>query len=338
MAYPTNLSVWAEYATRRDQGTHNAEAAIDAVARSLDIDEATVRRMISTHVYTHPKLPALTAWWCRYHDVPLENDGRCPAYHPERERGADVDGTALRFRQSGEVMGRILSVEDTSGGIVMTWEPTDAGRAWLEGIRDGTYGDPVIDAALQYARARRAEPNPDIVSAPPYVHDDFERTTAEGWGEKATYSASGVNVVPEDAPACECGHPVQGHNRDGCQWTTFRMSDGDSGGEPCACLRPFGVVVTAEEWKQRIADGLAAEQSDDVDHPAHYGGADDPFEPIKIIEAKGLGFHDGNALKYLLRAGYKPGESRAKDLRKAAWYLTRLARQLDQLEDDDGTV
>lgn len=60
-----------------------------------------------------------------------------------------------------------------------------------------------------------------------------------------------------------------------------------------------------------------------VSHPAHYGGQDDPYEPIKIIEAKDLGFNTGNALKYLLRAGRKPGTPYVEDLRKAVFYLNR---------------
>lgn len=58
-----------------------------------------------------------------------------------------------------------------------------------------------------------------------------------------------------------------------------------------------------------------------VDHPAHYGGAEDPYEAIKVIEAWGLGFALGNAVKYLARAGRKG--DRLTDLRKAAWYLQR---------------
>lgn len=71
-----------------------------------------------------------------------------------------------------------------------------------------------------------------------------------------------------------------------------------------------------------------------IDHPAHYGGANDPFEPIKIIEAMGWGpgFNKGNALKYLLRAGKKDTDKEAQDLRKAAWYLNREA---GRLEDTD---
>lgn len=58
-----------------------------------------------------------------------------------------------------------------------------------------------------------------------------------------------------------------------------------------------------------------------VNSPAHYGGAQNPYEAIKVIRAWGLGFAIGNALKYLCRAGKKPGESALDDLRKARWYL-----------------
>jgi hypothetical protein len=66
-----------------------------------------------------------------------------------------------------------------------------------------------------------------------------------------------------------------------------------------------------------------------VDHPLHYGG-NSIYETIKVIEAWGLGYHLGNAVKYISRAG-KKGD-RLEDLRKAAWYLNRaieLAEPLD---------
>lgn len=44
----------------------------------------------------------------------------------------------------------------------------------------------------------------------------------------------------------------------------------------------------------------------EVNHPAHYGG-DTTYEAIKVIEAWRLDFHLGNALKYICRAGKKPG-------------------------------
>lgn len=63
-----------------------------------------------------------------------------------------------------------------------------------------------------------------------------------------------------------------------------------------------------------------------VDHPQHYGGKDNPYEAIKVIEAWGLGFCLGNTLKYISRAGKKG--SVVEDLEKARWYLDRAISRL----------
>lgn len=63
--------------------------------------------------------------------------------------------------------------------------------------------------------------------------------------------------------------------------------------------------------------------SDNVNHPVHYGGADNPYEAIKVIEAWKLNFHVGNAVKYLSRLGKKEGSTVQEDLQKAIWYLQR---------------
>ena len=60
-----------------------------------------------------------------------------------------------------------------------------------------------------------------------------------------------------------------------------------------------------------------------VDHPAHYGGADNPYESIKVIEAWDLGFCLGKAVKYISRAGKKDPKKTFEDLKKARWYLDR---------------
>jgi hypothetical protein len=57
-----------------------------------------------------------------------------------------------------------------------------------------------------------------------------------------------------------------------------------------------------------------------VDHPDYYGGEDNPYEAIKIIEAYDLNFSLGNVIKYVLRAG-KKNESAIEDLEKAARYI-----------------
>ena len=63
------------------------------------------------------------------------------------------------------------------------------------------------------------------------------------------------------------------------------------------------------------------EEQDSVNHPAHYGGEDNPYEAIKVIEAWNLDFCLGNAVKYISRAGKKG--SAKEDLQKARWYLER---------------
>lgn len=58
-----------------------------------------------------------------------------------------------------------------------------------------------------------------------------------------------------------------------------------------------------------------------VNHPKHYGGKDNPYEAIKVIEAWNLGFCLGNTIKYISRCGKKDDE--IQELEKALWYLQR---------------
>jgi len=60
---------------------------------------------------------------------------------------------------------------------------------------------------------------------------------------------------------------------------------------------------------------------EEVDHPPHYeaGG----IEAIDVIEAWKLDFSLGCSLKYIARAGKKPGVPASEDLKKAIWYLNR---------------
>jgi hypothetical protein len=67
-----------------------------------------------------------------------------------------------------------------------------------------------------------------------------------------------------------------------------------------------------------------------VDHPAHYGGADNPYETIKVVEAWDLGFCLGNVVKYVSRAGRKPGVDALVDLKKARWYLDREIQRCER--------
>jgi hypothetical protein len=64
-----------------------------------------------------------------------------------------------------------------------------------------------------------------------------------------------------------------------------------------------------------------AKPDDPVNHPTHY--TDGGIETIDFIEAKRLGYHLGNVVKYICRAGKKGTNMGLQDLQKARWYLDR---------------
>ena len=61
--------------------------------------------------------------------------------------------------------------------------------------------------------------------------------------------------------------------------------------------------------------------NDVINHPSHY--TDGKFETIEAIESWRLGYHLGNAVKYISRAGKKSKDTELEDLRKARWYIQR---------------
>jgi hypothetical protein len=69
--------------------------------------------------------------------------------------------------------------------------------------------------------------------------------------------------------------------------------------------------------------------SESVNHPQHYGGADNVYEAIKVIRAWDLGFSLGNAVKYISRAGKKDPSKHIEDLKKARWYLDEEIANLE---------
>ncbi len=67
-----------------------------------------------------------------------------------------------------------------------------------------------------------------------------------------------------------------------------------------------------------------------VNHPDHYGGKDNPYEAIKVIEDWDLNFNLGNTVKYISRVGKKLNS--LEDLKKARWYLDREINELEKYE------
>ena len=99
----------------------------------------------------------------------------------------------------------------------------------------------------------------------------------------------------------------------------FAETDVAVGFDPIAALARAQTAVTAR------ADARIASTVD----PQHYGGADNVYEAIKVIDAWGLGFALGNAVKYIARAGRKDPAKHIEDLKKARWYLDHEIERLD---------
>lgn len=84
-----------------------------------------------------------------------------------------------------------------------------------------------------------------------------------------------------------------------------------------------------------VMDALLHKENDTVNHPSHY--TDGKYEVIDFIEEKGLGFHTGNTVKYICRAGKKDPDKKIEDLKKAYWYLSRYKdrKRAKELKKDD---
>lgn len=70
--------------------------------------------------------------------------------------------------------------------------------------------------------------------------------------------------------------------------------------------------------------------SEQVNHPDYYGGKNNEYEAIKVIDAWDLGFSLGNTIKYISRAGKKRKDEEIQDMLKAKWYLEHHIKQLEE--------
>ena len=68
--------------------------------------------------------------------------------------------------------------------------------------------------------------------------------------------------------------------------------------------------------------------ADAVNHPSHYNEGE--FEVIDVLEDWNLGFHLGNTVKYIGRAGKKDPAKTIEDLKKSKWYLDRYIALLEK--------
>jgi hypothetical protein len=71
---------------------------------------------------------------------------------------------------------------------------------------------------------------------------------------------------------------------------------------------------------------MANKKIEVVNRPPHYTYS--KYETIDVIEAWSLGYHLGNTVKYISRAGKKDPNKLIQDLEKANWYLNRYINKL----------
>ena len=105
--------------------------------------------------------------------------------------------------------------------------------------------------------------------------------------------------------------------------------DGCEGGALKICSTEECVELVRMWLERKCKDNPPA---DNVNHPSHYTSG--KIEVIDFIEDKELGFHLGNAVKYISRAGRKNPDKIVEDLQKAVWYINRQIQRLECVEND----
>jgi len=78
----------------------------------------------------------------------------------------------------------------------------------------------------------------------------------------------------------------------------------------------------------------AVKKKEAVNHPKHYNMG--KIEVIDVIEDWGLGFNDGNVVKYVGRAPHK--ETELQDLKKGLWYLQRHIGNVEKRLKKEGKI
>jgi len=127
---------------------------------------------------------------------------------------------------------------------------------------------------------------------------------------------SDLETMVDEARLCTCGHPKGKHTFKGGQCSILE----------CECGLFQQKVITAT---------IHFEQEELVNHPAHYGGGDNPYEHIKVCDAWGLNYRLGNATKYICRAG-KKSPNAIEDLKKALWYIQSEIERLENEHEQFG--
>ncbi len=87
-------------------------------------------------------------------------------------------------------------------------------------------------------------------------------------------------------------------------------------------------------WGQRMnaaaSDTIVGDVDQQAVNPEHYR-SNSKLQAIDIINDFKLNFHQGTAVKYIIRAGRKTKDAKV-DIKKAIWYLQDYLEQLQENE------
>ena len=92
-------------------------------------------------------------------------------------------------------------------------------------------------------------------------------------------------------------------------------------------ITSFEEKIEVETVFGPLATEITEVPVDVVNRPSHYNQGS--IETIEAIEDWNLGYHLGNALKYVCRAGKKDPSKEVEDLNKAIWYINRKIKLLE---------
>lgn len=97
------------------------------------------------------------------------------------------------------------------------------------------------------------------------------------------------------------------------------------------------ILNQKENVKLKVYMTMNEQNTDNVNHPAHYNSHPSGIECIEI--ARHHNFNIGNTIKYLWRAGLKSEEGmedtdkQVEDLNKAIWYLKDEIKRITEFEN-----
>lgn len=173
-----------------------------------------------------------------------------------------------------------------------------------------------INDAPTYAQEQLA----DLKEKEELMKTKKEKQLVERYKRALSYAARDFARTKIDCSECECRDSCCcDPSTVGCRLTLYNKWKHEAGIKDNQCDDYLPTCA-----QEQVAD---IERREAVNHPDYYkrGG----IEAIDAIEAWELGFHLGNVVKYIARAGRKTADS-LQDLQKAAWYLDREIKRRER--------